>query len=112
MLHGDFDTSYTAADNSRVLPTDTMKNTVYLVARNSKADTIEAFAKELGDYFLDNNPQVTRVSIAIEEKSWERMMLDGAADATTFKMGGPELRTVPATHERGGHGLSRQAWTG
>ncbi|MGB3630243.1 MAG: urate oxidase, partial [Terracidiphilus sp.] len=102
MLHGDFESSYTEADNSKVLPTDTMKNTVYFVARNSKADTIEAFAMELGDYFLDNNPQVTKVSITIEEKSWERMMLDGAADATTFKMGGPELQTVQATHERGG----------
>ena len=94
--------SFTEADNSKVLPTDTMKNTVYFVARNSKADTIEDFAMELGDYFLDNNPQVTKVSIDIEEKSWERMMLDGAADATTFKMGGPELQTVQATHERGG----------
>ena len=32
-----------------------MKNTVYFVARGSKAATIEDFAMELGDYFLDNN---------------------------------------------------------
>jgi urate oxidase len=31
----------TQADNSKVLPTDTMKNTVYYVARGSKATTIE-----------------------------------------------------------------------
>ncbi len=37
MLDGDFEASYTKADNSKVLPTDTMKNTVYFVARNSKA---------------------------------------------------------------------------
>lgn len=27
LIDGDFDSSYTAADNSKVLPTDTMKNT-------------------------------------------------------------------------------------
>ena len=38
LLEGDFETSYTEADNSKVLPTDTMKNTVYFVARGSKAE--------------------------------------------------------------------------
>ncbi len=102
MLYGDFDSSYTEADNSKVLPTDTMKNTVYVVARTSKTTTIEEFAKELGDYFLDNNVQVSRVSIVIEEVAWERMVVDGARDATTFKMGGPELSTVLAVREKGG----------
>ena len=59
MLYGDFETSFTEADNSKILPTDTMKNTVYYVARDSKAATIEEFAMELGDYLLDNNPQVS-----------------------------------------------------
>ncbi len=63
-----------------MLPTDTMKNTVYFVARGSKAATIEEFAMELGDYFLDNNAQVTKVSIDVEEKAWERMIVDGAPD--------------------------------
>jgi urate oxidase len=100
MLYGDFETSYTEADNSKVLPTDTMKNTVYFVARGSKATTIEAFAMELGDYFLNNNGQVSKASIVVEEKAWERMMVDGAADATTFKLGGPELNTAFAVRER------------
>ncbi len=102
MLYGDFERSFTEADNSKVLPTDTMKNTVYFVARNSKATTIEAFATELGDYLLDNNAQVTKVSIVVEEKAWERMMIDGKAEATTFKMGGQELNTVLAVREKVG----------
>jgi urate oxidase len=96
MLYGDFDSSFTEADNSNVLPTDTMKNTVYFVARGSKAATIEAFAMELGDYLLDNNPQVSKVNISIEEKAWERMKCFDAPEATTFKMNGPELNTVHA----------------
>jgi urate oxidase len=102
MLYGDFAPSYTEADNSNILPTDTMKNTVYFVARGSKANTIEEFAKELGDYFLINHPQVAKVSIIVEEKAWERLVVDGAPDATTFKLGGPELQTALAVRERHG----------
>jgi urate oxidase len=101
MLCGDFEASYTEADNSKVLPTDTMKNTVYYVARGAKAETIEAFACELGDYFLSNQPQVAKVSIQVQEKAWQRMIVDGAPEATTFKLGGPELQTAHAERERG-----------
>jgi urate oxidase len=102
LLHGDFDSSFTAADNSKILPTDTMKNTVYSVARESKASTIEAFAMELGDYLLSNNPQVSKASVEIEEKAWEPMITGGVAEATTFKLGGPELQTTHAAGEQGG----------
>lgn len=101
MLYGDFETTYTEADNSKVLPTDTMKNTVYYVARGSKAATVEAFAIELGDYFLNNNPQVSKVSIRVEEKAWHHMLIDGAAEATTFKLDGAELSNVDAIRTRG-----------
>jgi urate oxidase len=100
MLYGDFETSFTQADNSKVLPTDTMKNTVYHVARSSQAATIEVFACELGDYFLSNQPQVAKVSIEVQEKAWQRMIVDGAPEAATFKMGGPELQTAHAERER------------
>jgi len=102
LLSGDFETSFTEADNSRILPTDTMKNTVYSVARGSKAQTIEEFAVELGDYLLNNNPQVSKVSVEVDEKAWERMETGGAPEDTTFKLGGPELDTVHAVREKGG----------
>jgi len=101
MLEGDFETSFAEADNSKVLPTDTIKNTVYFVARGSKAATIEAFAMELGDYFLNRNSQVSGVMVEVEERAWERMIVDGAPEPTTFKLGGPELQTVRAVRDRG-----------
>jgi urate oxidase len=101
LLEGDFETSFTEADNSKVLPTDTMKNTVYYVARGSKATTIEEYAMELGDYLLTNNAQVSGVSVEVEERSWERLLVDGAAEPTTFKLGGPELQTVRAVRDKG-----------
>lgn len=101
LLEGDFETSFTKGDNSKILPTDTMKNTVYSVARDSNAVTIEAFAMELGDYLLASNPQVSGTLVEIEEKSWERLVVDGAPEATTFKLGGPELNTVRAVRDQG-----------
>ena len=100
LLNGDFEGSFTEADNSRILPTDTMKNTVYSLARESKAATIEDFAIELGEYLLGHNPQVTKTTIEIEEKNWERVASNGKPEATTFKLGGPELQTVCAERDR------------
>jgi urate oxidase len=101
LLEGDFETSFTQADNSNILPTDTMKNTVYSVARDSKAATIEEFATELGDYLLANNPQVSGALVEIEEKAWERLVVDGKPDPFTFKLGGPEVHTVRAVRDQG-----------
>ncbi|HVZ83236.1 MAG TPA: urate oxidase [Terracidiphilus sp.] len=102
LLHGDFETSFTEADNSKILPTDTMKNTVYSVARASTAETIEEFAVELGDYLLNNQLQVEKASVEVEERAWQRMIVDGAPETTTFKLGGPELQTVHAERTREG----------
>ena len=102
LLHGDFESSFTEAENSKILPTDTMKNTVYSIARDSTAATIEEFAMELGDYLLANNPQVSKASIDIEERNWKRLKVEGEYDATSFKLGGPESQTVHADRERGG----------
>ena len=100
LLEGDFESSFTAADNSRILPTDTMKNTVYSLARASNAETIEAFAMELGDYLLSNNSQVSGACVEIEAKAWERLIVDGAPEPTAFKLGGPEVQTVRAVRDR------------
>jgi urate oxidase len=63
---------------------------------------MEVFAVELGDYLLTNNPQVSKASIEIDEKAWERMHCDGGAAPTTFRLCGPELNTVSATREKNG----------
>ena len=102
LLCGDFETSFTEADNSKILPTDTMKNIVYSIARDSQAETIEEFAMELGDYLLNNNPQVTKASVEIAEKNWERLVVDGSDEATTFKLGGPETQTVLVARAKDG----------
>src|ERR1700761_5590919 len=82
LLTGEFESCFTEGDNSRILPTDTMKNTVYSLARESKAETLEEFALELAAYLVANNPQITAASVEIEEKSWKQMLVDGKPHAT------------------------------
>ncbi len=102
LLQGEFEASFTLADNTSILPTDTMKNTVYSLARESHASTIEEFAIELGDYLLRNHAHISGVTIEVAERAWEPLLLDGKREETTFKLGGPELQTVRAERSRDG----------
>ena len=55
-FEGDYAASYIEGDNSGVLPTDTMKNTVYALAASHPVDEPEPFALTLASHFLDRNP--------------------------------------------------------
>jgi urate oxidase len=94
-FEGDFTEVHTAGDNSKVLPTDTMKNTVYTLSQQTQEiEEIEAFALRLADYFLKNNNQVTRVSVKIAEHAWTRIAIDGRPHQHSFIKGGDEKRTT------------------
>src|SRR5580700_8377656 len=53
VLEGDFQSCFVEGDNSKILPTDTMKNTVYSLARKSSSECMEEFARELIEFFLE-----------------------------------------------------------
>src|SRR6201986_2957428 len=69
-LQGEFDTAHTEGDNAAILPTDTMKNNVYALAKDRFVASIEAFGISLANHFLDNNPQVSEVKIGLTEYCW------------------------------------------
>ena len=46
-LGGDFTAAHTEGDNSNVVATDTMKNTVYVLGKQHPIDSIEGFAQHL-----------------------------------------------------------------
>src|SRR5687767_2141317 len=62
-FEGDYVTSYTEGDNTDVLPTDTMKNTVYALAARDGAGEPEAFGMRLGRHFIGRNPKLARVAV-------------------------------------------------
>ena len=100
-FEGDFEAAHTKGDNRKILPTDTMKNTVYVLARQYPVDSIEDFCTHLVEHFLTYNPQVTRVRISAEENLWGRIALGGKPHASAFLRGGHERRTasLDATRE-------------
>jgi urate oxidase len=94
MLRGDFDSAHVDGDNSKILATDTMKNTVYFVARNSKATTMEGYAKQLINYLLERNPQVSSASVEVASTLWKRLTIDGKAHPDSFMRGSDERQTT------------------
>ena len=102
LLSGDFASCFTEGDNSKILPTDTMKNTVYSVARTSSAACIEDFAGELVDLFLKRNPQLDRVEVNVSESPWERIVSGGRAQPAGFIQSSSELRTTKVSSKRDG----------
>ena len=102
LLKGDFDSAHLHGDNSKILPTDTMKNTVYSIARSSKATTMEDYAKELADFLLDRNPQVESASIRIESTLWKRLTIEGKPYPSAFMRGSGELQTTSVERAQGG----------
>jgi urate oxidase len=102
LLEGDFESCFTEGDNRKILPTDTMKNTVYSLARESSAETIEEFGKELVRFFLKRNPQVCGGQVEIKEKTWEHLAVNGKPHPTTFVQSSAECQTTEVTASRDG----------
>jgi urate oxidase len=73
LFQGDFKSCYETGDNSKVLPTDTIKNTVYVLARKHPIVSIEEFGGRLSEHFLANNPQVENVRVEMTENLWSRI---------------------------------------
>jgi urate oxidase len=102
LLTGDFAAAHCDGDNSKILPTDTMKNTVYSVARNSTAASMEEYAKELIDFLFSRNPQVSSASVEIEAVMWKRIAVDGKPHPTSFLRGSGELQMTTVTRAQTG----------
>lgn len=102
LLQGDFENCFKDGDNSKILPTDTMKNTVYSLARKSPGGCMEEFAKEMIDFLLRRNPQVSRAEVTVSEKAWERVAAGGKPHPTTFVQSSGELQTTKVERAQNG----------
>jgi urate oxidase len=102
MLQGDFETCFTEGDNSKILATDTMKNTVYSLAQKSSARTMEEFAKEMVDFLLSRNPQVSHAEVGVSAKAWEHAVAEGKPHPTTFVQSSGERQTTRVSRAQRG----------
>ena len=90
------------ATTTGLLATDTMKNTVYAVARGSAAKTMEEFGVELAGFLRGRTPQVETVRISLEEKMWVRITADGKKHGSAFLQRGPDVATASVRLSREG----------
>jgi len=71
-LSGDFAETHLTGDNSKVVPTDTQKNTVFAFAKDPIGE-IEDFGIRLARHFVSEFASVYRARVSIEEFGWERI---------------------------------------
>jgi urate oxidase len=105
LFQGDFKSCYESGDNSKILPTDTIKNTVYVLARQNDIVSIEGFGGLLANHFVANNPQVASVRVEMTEHLWSRIaqaaftresqkrtaLVNGGRDGLTIEAGIDDL---------------------
>jgi urate oxidase len=100
-LEGAFEAVYTDGDNQSCLATDTMKNTVYALARRDPIDHVETFALRLAEHFAAK-PGVSLVRIDAAEHPWDRLPVAGRPHPTAFVRRGDEEWTVLVTGNAAG----------
>jgi urate oxidase len=99
-FEGDYDLSYTDGDNTDVLPTDTMKNTVYALAAGNPVEEPESFGLLLARHFLGRNPKLRRVRVDLTEQPWGRIAIGARQHGQAFVRYGAESRSATLQGER------------
>jgi urate oxidase len=105
-FEGEYDASYIEGDNRDVLPTDTMKNTVYAMAAQHAVHDPEPFGVRLAEHFLSRNPRVRRVTIDLLEYQWRRVEIGEREHGHAFMRRGPDTRTASVVAGREGTAVS------
>ncbi|GAA97246.1 uncharacterized protein L969DRAFT_57050 [Mixia osmundae IAM 14324] len=96
-LEGDIDVSYTQADNTVVIATDSCKNTVNVFAKKSAhVLSPELFALELGIHFVTKYAHIHKAHIDIIQHKWTRINVTetGKAHPHSFVRDGDDKRLI------------------
>src|SRR6266850_6662255 len=102
MLEGDFARTYTHADNTRTVSTDTIKNVVNIVARENTGLCTEDFCQVLAKKYFDLYPQVASVTLTAHETKWSRLSFAGKPHPHSFVLDSNGKPTVEVSAIRGG----------
>jgi urate oxidase len=100
-LEGDFEAAHVEGDNTGLLATDTMRNTVYALAKDHLTGSIEEFGLALVDHFLEEGPTVERAKVTITQFPWDQIEVNGRGHEHSFVRGSGE-RTAKVTGVEGG----------
>lgn len=101
VLEGDFEAAHVRGDNSKLLATDTMRNTCYALAKDRLTGSIEEYGLALVDHFLEAGPTVTGCRVEITQFLWDRIEVDGRPHEHSFVRRRGERRAVVSGDEGG-----------
>ncbi len=85
-----------------VVATDSIKNTIYIKAKENPVNPPELYASILGQHFIDTYAHIQVAHIKVVVHRWTRMTIDGAPHPHSFFRDGQETRTVEAEARRDG----------
>ncbi|KAL7269585.1 hypothetical protein RUND412_007737 [Rhizina undulata] len=101
LLEGDIETAYTKADNSVIVATDSMKNTVYVLAKQHPVTPPELFASTVACHFTSKYSHIHAAHVKVITHRWTRMTIDGKPHTHSFLRDGSETRNVEAVSRKG-----------
>ena len=96
-LQGEFEPAHVSGDNTGMVATDTMRNTVYALAKQLPLDEPEPFAAALVAHFLAGSPLVHGARVHIAVHPWTRL----GDHEHAFSAAGGGDRIAVATGARG-----------
>jgi len=94
--------TYITGDNASVVATDTIKNTVYILAHQNSFESPEEFGIIIGAHFLKEYSWVEKVGVDIVQNQWQRISVDGKDNQHSFTKISPEIRTAHVSSPRKG----------
>lgn len=86
--------SYTKADNSVIVATDSIKNTIYILAKLNPVTPPELFGSILGTHFVEKYSHIHVAHVNIVSHRWTRLAVDGQPHPHSFVRDSEETRNV------------------
>jgi urate oxidase len=96
-VEGDFAAAYVDGDNSNVLPTDTMRGTVYALAGEGPVGEPEAFGLRLASHLLGTMPAAWLARVGLVADPWSRIEVGTSPHPHAFTAGAGGRRTATVT---------------
>lgn len=100
-LTGEVAAAYLEADNVGVVPTDTVRNTIYALAQDHLTKDLEAFAATLADHFLTLSG-VASATVSLAETRWQRQTESGFIGGSSERRFARRLATRDEAQDWGG----------
>ncbi|GAA6063492.1 hypothetical protein JCM10212_004451 [Sporobolomyces blumeae] len=93
LVEGDVEKAWTESDNSSIVATDSIKNTINVFAKKSPhVLQPETFALDLGLHFVGTYAHLHRVCVDITQLKWSRIPVKGQPHKHSFVRDGDEKR--------------------